>query len=174
MTEEIKKELRPVSLKEVHNWLMENKHHTWFNGKGGPFSQEGRDKGGSMMFKYLYLSLDTRTMEIFHIGSNAKSADFKEAINGGENILDLLTYHTRDKSASPAAPEGSLERKLQSKFPDLDYMQVVEALKYIKDDCVDVLFSKGSADSQGSFDWHKKQYTYHAMREEFDKIVGAL
>ena len=80
---------RSVSLKELNDWIKENAHLTWLMTAGGPFSKEGREKGGAPYVKYIYPSFDTRTMSIFHIKTDRFEVDFRDEFDG--NILQQLS-----------------------------------------------------------------------------------
>lgn len=84
------KTARSVTMKQLSDFIKENLHVTWFHGAGGCFSTEGREKKGFPAFKYFYPSLDTRTMDIFHIKTDKFEVDFREEFDG--TILDLLLH----------------------------------------------------------------------------------
>lgn len=94
MTQISDKTARSVSMKEFGTWIKENLHKTWYLGEGGAFSKEGRAKGGSPQIKYFYPSIDTRTMDIYHIKTNYHEVDFREEFPG--TILDLLEHKVKE------------------------------------------------------------------------------
>ena len=89
------KTARSVTLKEFHQFIKDNLHNTWYLGEGGCFSQTGREKGGMPRIKYFYPSLDTRTMDIYHIKTDRFEVDFREEFDG--TILDLLLHKINEE-----------------------------------------------------------------------------
>jgi|688.fasta_scaffold694661_2 hypothetical protein len=84
------KTAQPVTLKQLTDFIKENLHLTWFLGDGGCFKAVGQEKKGRPVFKYFYPSIDTRTMDIFHIKTDRYEVDFREEFDG--TILDLLIF----------------------------------------------------------------------------------
>lgn len=159
-----------VTPKQFFDWLQNNLNYTWYHGEGGGIKALGTTKKGNPIFKYFYLSLDTRTMEIFHVDTNVGSVDFRDTFAGVENVIDLLNARI-DGISLPANTD--LERALTSKFPDLEYAKVKKALTFILQNCIDQLFKEKGGDKQ-QFSFDKTQFTYHEMREKFEEIIRSL
>jgi hypothetical protein len=80
-----------ITLSELNNWLIKNKHLTWYIGENGGFAVGTRSKNGVPFIKYIYPSFDTRSMEIFAI----KTTGLTDLIvscsdESNQNLLDLL------------------------------------------------------------------------------------
>lgn len=160
--------LETINPKQFMDWLKSNINKTWYLGKNGGFSGK---EGSSPFFKYFYISIDTRDMEIFHIGTDLDSVDFRDTEpENAKNILDALNAQFDEKKPCSSS---SLERKLQSKFKDLDYDQVKAALHFIKEDCIDELFDRENKDGK-DFPWKKKCFSYHDMKQKFEELVNKL
>lgn len=158
-----------VSPRQFLDWLKENLHKTWYMGKNGGFGSAKED--ATPFYKYFYLSLDTRDMKIFHIGTNMGPVDFRDEPTSDEkNILDLLSEKVKKSNQKD---ETKLETALKSRFPDVDIDQIYTALEFIKDECVDELFDREN-DRNRDFPWEKKLFSYHDMRDKFTELVERL
>lgn len=84
------KTAKPVTLRQLAEFIKTNLHLTWYLGEGGPFSTEGRDRGGWSAVKYIYPKLDTRTMEVWAIETDKFVVTHTDEFEG--TILDLLLH----------------------------------------------------------------------------------
>lgn len=88
------KTAREISLKEFNDWLNENTHLTWCMQKKfkiGGFGSKHPEAGPYI--KYIYPSIDTRDMKIYHIKTDRFEVDFRDEFDG--TILDLLLHKIR-------------------------------------------------------------------------------
>jgi hypothetical protein len=82
---------KSITLSQLHNWLNENKHLTWYIGDGGGFDTKTRSENGVPYIKYIYPSFDTRTMDIFAIEvSGLENFSIVSSEQSNKNLLDLL------------------------------------------------------------------------------------
>jgi len=79
---------KPITLKELNEWIKKNKKRTWFL----------KEMPTTFEVKYLRFSLDTRTMTIFNIQTESfknLTVDYREKFDG--TILDLLDHKLEKK-----------------------------------------------------------------------------
>lgn len=82
---------KSITLSQLHKWLNENKHLTWYIGDGGGFDTKTRSKNGVPFVKYIYPSFDTRTMDVFAIKvSGLNDLTITSSEESDKNLLELL------------------------------------------------------------------------------------
>lgn len=90
------KDPKAITLKEFHDWLKENRKHTWCL-----IDMAGWGKGSTHLIKYFDLGFDTRTMDIFRIGARGSfegDMEFHVAdCADGQNLLDLLNDRIKEE-----------------------------------------------------------------------------
>ena len=119
---------KQVTIKRLHEWLKENCHLTWHHGSEtyGEGAFGSKNKEATIAIKYLFPTIDTRTMTIYNVTTDCLSryaADFREDFDG--DILDLLKHKILNEDS---VPEGIDEyqriRQIQierfnKEFPDV-------------------------------------------------------
>jgi hypothetical protein len=86
---------RTVTLKEFNDWIKENIHRTWF--------RDPNNTNKTLEIKYLYPSIDTRTMEIFCVRTRKESV-YGSHMDDHDTVLTALIARLDGKKVKTINP----------------------------------------------------------------------
>ena len=120
-----RKTAKAVSLGQLNNWIKENIHLTWHFGSEaygeGAFGSKHPDH--SPTIKYIFPSLDTRTMTIYHIcveGFQKFVVNHCEEFDG--NLLELLSQKIKNnESVGKDVDDWEYVRNIQQERFDKEF-----------------------------------------------------